>query len=330
MTAALLGAVLVGGLASAAPTASPPPGAVVFSKQVGDDGRALFVGRSDGSGAVRVTLGPNDDRPQWSPNGRQIVFERSVDDDVTSVWIVSADGTGERELDADPYAEHPRWSPDGHRIAYQVQTSERIPDGARAHTTYELWLVRPDGSGRSRLIRSGVGELGDENPVFAVQTGAWAWSPDSRRIAFVRPRRNEDAARGGVWVVDVAMRAAQYVGPGSDVAWSPDGRRLATTTNDRASSATRSAERSGSSPSRQGSAVGSRGLRRSRVTASALVSRRAHDRVPEVRKRVVVMTASSSGHDLQHAARLEQPLIAGQPTARDSSSTSRREEPAGS
>ena len=63
MTAALLGAVLVGGLASAAPTASPPPGAVVFSKQVGDDGRALFVGRSDGSGAVkspsaRTTTGP--------------------------------------------------------------------------------------------------------------------------------------------------------------------------------------------------------------------------------------------------------------------------------
>ena len=66
---------------------------------------------------------------------------RSADDDVTSVWIVNADGTGERELDRDPYAEHPRWSPDEHRIAYQVQTSERIPDGARAHTRLPVEVV---------------------------------------------------------------------------------------------------------------------------------------------------------------------------------------------
>ena len=230
---ALLGVVLAVPPASTAPSPAGPPGQIVFSKQVGEDRRALVVGRTDGSAAVRITAGPHDTRPQWSPGGRQIVFERRVADDVTSVWIVNADGTGEREFDSDPYAEHPRWSPDGRRIAYQVQTSERIPDGVRAHTTYELWLVRPDGTGRSRLTGGRPGELGDENPVFAVRSGAWAWSPDSRRIAYVVPR-GADAPRGAVWVVDVATRATRYVGPGSDVAWSPDGRRLATTTNDEA------------------------------------------------------------------------------------------------
>lgn len=227
---ALVGLLLASGLAAAEPNGPPPPGLTVFPREV--EGRGtLFVGRSDGSAAVQVTQGPQDYRPRWSPDGRSIAFERSTGDDLTSVWIVNADGTGERELDSDPYAEHPRFSPNGRWIAFQVQTSETIPDGLRANTTYDLWLVRPNGAGRRPLVRS-AGELGDENALFYVESGAWTWSPNGRQIAFVRPRSDADPERGGVHVVDVGTRKVRYLGPGVDVAWSPDGRRLAVTTND--------------------------------------------------------------------------------------------------
>jgi Tol biopolymer transport system component len=228
---ALAGVFLTGGVAAAEPQGPPPPGVIVYARQI--DGRGvLVVGRPGGSEAVRITDGPLDTNPRWSPDGRRVVFERSVAEDVGSVWVVNVDGTGERELDPDPYAEHPRFSPDGRWIAYQVQTSESIPDGTRAHTTFELWLVRPDGSGRRLLRRSGEGELGEESARYYVRSGAWAWSPDSRRIAFVRPRSDADPERGGIHVVDVETGATRYLGRGVDADWSPDGRRLAVTTND--------------------------------------------------------------------------------------------------
>lgn len=65
MSCALLGVLLFGGLAGAAPHSFPPPGRIVFSKQIGDETRALFVGRSDGSEAVQITAGPNDYNAQW-------------------------------------------------------------------------------------------------------------------------------------------------------------------------------------------------------------------------------------------------------------------------
>jgi Tol biopolymer transport system component len=223
------------GFVGAATHSFPPPGAIVFSKETADGKRALFVGRTDGSNAKQVTDGPSDSHPQWSPDGRRIVFERSVVEGDPTIWIVNADGTGERELHAGPYAEHPRWSPDGSWIAFQVQTSEDI-GGGRAHTTYELWLIRPSGSGLRLLAENGTGLIGRENPRFYVESGAWAWSPDSRRIAFIWPRRDADEAAGGVRVVDVATRATRYLGRGTDAAWSPDGRALAVTTNDEGSS----------------------------------------------------------------------------------------------
>jgi TolB protein len=213
----------------AAPSGTPgasesrPPGWIVYSASevpLVPVRRQLVVARPDGSGATPVTTGSDDFSPQWAPDGRRIAFVRSIGADRTEIWLAKADGTGARPLDQDhPYAEHPRWSPDGRWIAYQVQTSTNIYSGTRAHTTFELWLVRPDGSGRRRLVAGGE-LLENDNPQYKTASGTWSWSPDSRRIAYVR---------NGIRIVELATGRTHYRGRGQDVAWSPDGRRLATT-----------------------------------------------------------------------------------------------------
>src|SRR5262249_13646681 len=56
----------------------------------------------------------------------------------------------------------PRWSPDGARIAFYSDRGG----------SYELWTIRPDGSGLMQVT------TGTNSPSFPV------WSPDGTRIAF--------------------------------------------------------------------------------------------------------------------------------------------------
>jgi Tol biopolymer transport system component len=159
--------------------------------------KALFVARADGSGARQITDGTRDFSPRSSPDGRRVAFVRSVAPGETAIWIVNANGSGAHPLDdVHRYAEHPRWWPAGRWIAYQVQTSTHVRTGLRAHTPFELWLVRPDGSERHRLKR-GAGEIVDDNPLYSVAGGAWAWSPDGRRIAAIAGGE----ACGSIWTV---------------------------------------------------------------------------------------------------------------------------------
>ena len=224
---AFLFAVILGLLTSALGEAGPssrPPGRIVYSDTIGAGQKALFVSRADGSRRTQITPGPNDFSPKWSPNGRQIVFVRSPAPDVTAIWIANANGTAAHPLDeAHRFAEHPRWSPNGRWIAYQVQTSEEGGSGLRAHTTFELWLVRPDGSHRRRLMRGPGGISVKDNPVYSVAAGAWDWSPDNRRLAVVAGGEGSEHAQ----IIDVRNGRIHGRGRASDLGWSPDGRRLA-------------------------------------------------------------------------------------------------------
>jgi Tol biopolymer transport system component len=95
-----------------------------------------------------------------SPDGQWVAFtEAGVQEDL---FVARVDGTELRRLTDDGFRDRgPAWAPDGTRVAFY---SDRAGD-------YNLWLIRPDGSGLERLTHAG-------NPGFPI------WSPDSGRIAF--------------------------------------------------------------------------------------------------------------------------------------------------
>ena len=120
-----------------------------------------------------------DNDPAWSPDGKTIAFGR---DDGASLWLIDADGNNPRRLDtgspACAGAGEPDWSPDGQWIAFVRRTckAQSMAGGGKEHWS-EIWLIRPDGSDLRRLTHA-------DRRAWAAQ--APAWSPDGKRIVFVR------------------------------------------------------------------------------------------------------------------------------------------------
>jgi Tol biopolymer transport system component len=151
--------------------------------------------RPDGSGRRLIARGGG--APVYSPNGRRISFIRR-----NRLWVARADGEHARPLTPkDWYAGNQEWSPGGTRLAF-VRS-------ARAGTWNALYTVRPDGSGRVRLVKAPT----------MIKLSSGAWAPNGKAIAYTQVRFNSKPQvrifRGG--------RIATFVKLGGDATWSRHG-----------------------------------------------------------------------------------------------------------
>jgi Tol biopolymer transport system component len=151
--------------------------------------------------------GPAGAAPAALPQGT-VVFAGTHSGDF-GIYSVRADGTRLGQLTHSGAEDSaPLFSPDGRRILFlRGSTSVLIPKLA-------LWVMNADGSGQRRLASYGI------DP---------AWSPDSRRIAYVGVGRSLDDT--SLTVVDASGRNRRVVRRHArEPAWSPDGKRLAVAT----------------------------------------------------------------------------------------------------
>jgi Tol biopolymer transport system component len=223
MRAVLAAALGLAAFATAVPlsgaASSERNGLLVYEGQVGKHAQ-LFTIRVDGSGARQLTRFADSDAvwPDWSRDGRQIVFERDVFSAVrvskALIVTTNADGGNLHVLTRTGLAGRPSWSPDGRLIVFST-----LRYGKRATVS----VMATDGT-RVRELRStplpaNAQGQGLDSPTF---------SPDGKRIAFVRIKRTGSA----IFVMNASGGGLKQVtswqaGVADKIDWSPDGSRIA-------------------------------------------------------------------------------------------------------
>lgn len=220
-----------------------PPGSV----DVGED---VFSVRPDGTGRRRLTFNSRSYSPRWGPFGHRIMYVRGGD-----IWLMNADGSekhrvrrtraNEQEPDWGPQARRivytaenvisrlmvyrfatatvtpiaggtgnfliarePAWSPDGRTIVFVGMKDD--------YSNSELFAVRPDGTGLTRLTFT---EHAYE--------GGPSWSPTGERIVFNRTGEFATCAMLLTIRADGTHPYRVRAGcPAVGAVWSPDGRKF--------------------------------------------------------------------------------------------------------
>ena len=180
-----------------------PDGSEIAFVSTRSGGEEIWVARSDGSNARRITVSSTSrgiGTPNWSPDGKQFLYD-SVINEHTQVCLMNVDGANQMQLTTEAEgAMMPAWSRDGRSIYYAVRKegalslwkrlvgggnaadiaddvfSEGIEsvDGRRvffSRRTPGIWEV-PSSGGNARLIPE-LGGVVDSRHLFVSRTGIY-------------------------------------------------------------------------------------------------------------------------------------------------------------
>jgi Tol biopolymer transport system component len=151
------------------PSFSPDGKQLVF-RSSRDGPKNLYIMNSDGTGVRRLTDGQwTDTMPDWSPTGEWIAFASDRGGEF-ELWMVNPEGSKLHKLVGQGGLNtHPRFSPDGQWVVFTSEragySAEEVSLPHQFQPYGELFVIRVDGSGLTRLTHNGF------------EDGTPAWGP---------------------------------------------------------------------------------------------------------------------------------------------------------